>query len=116
MLCALTIRTLKPGTFEQFHEAFMRHENLENPPPGYARFNMIRNTNNPDEVVCFGFFDGSVEELRHIANELGYTDQLEAIAPFVESIGADGLYEVIEDHGFGEHGRLRGETATRRRR
>jgi hypothetical protein len=22
--CALTVRTLKPGTFDQFHEAFMR--------------------------------------------------------------------------------------------
>ena len=51
MLCALTIRTLKPGTFDQFREAFMRHEDLENPPAGYVRFNMIRNTENHDEVV-----------------------------------------------------------------
>jgi hypothetical protein len=36
MLCALTIRTLKPGTFEQLREAFMRHEDLESPPAGYV--------------------------------------------------------------------------------
>ena len=24
MLCALTVRTLEPGTFDQFREAFMR--------------------------------------------------------------------------------------------
>jgi hypothetical protein len=24
MPCALTVRTLKPGTLDQFHEAFMR--------------------------------------------------------------------------------------------
>ena len=98
MLCALTTRTLKPGTFEQFREAFMRHEDLENPPAGYVRFNMIRSTENPDEVVCFGFFDGPVDELRRAVAEQGYAEQLEAIAPFVESVGVDGLYEIVEEY------------------
>jgi hypothetical protein len=102
MLCALTVRTLRPGTFEQFREAFMAHENLDDPPPSYVRFNMIRNTESPDEVICFGFFDGSVDELRRTAAEQGYAEQLEAIAPFVESVGADGLYEIVEDHPFGD--------------
>jgi hypothetical protein len=97
MLCALTIRTLKPGTFDQFREAFMRHEDLENPPAGYVRFNMIRNRDNPDEVVCCGFFDGTVEELRRAVAEQGYAEQLEAIGPFVQSVGADGLYEIVEE-------------------
>ena len=82
MLCALTIRTLKPGTFEQFREAFMRHEDLEHPPAGY---------------VCFGFFDGSVDELRSTIDERGYAEQLAAIDPFVDSVGADGLYEIVEE-------------------
>ena len=97
MLCALTIRTLKPGTFEQFREAFMRHEDLESPPAGYVRFNMIRSLENPAEVICFGFFDGSVDELRRTVDERGYAEQLEAIAPFVEAVGADGLYEIVEE-------------------
>ena len=97
MLCALPIRTLKPGMFEQFREAFMRHEDLESPPTGYVRFNMIRNAQNPDEVVCFGFFDGSVDELRNTVDERGYAEQLAAIAPFVDSVGADGLYEIVEE-------------------
>ena len=97
MLCPLTVRTLKPGTFEQFREAFMRHEDLESTPPGYVRFNMIRGVENPDEVICFGFFDGTVDELRLVAGERGYAEQLEAIAPLVESVGADGLYEIVED-------------------
>jgi len=100
MICALTVRTLRPGTFEQFREAFMAHEPLEDPSPGYVRFNMIQNTENPDQVICFGFFDGTVDELRRTAAEQGYTEQLEAIAPFVDSVGADGLYEVVEDHVF----------------
>ena len=101
MLCALTVRTLKPGTFEQFREAFMRHEDLESTPPGYVRFNMIRRVENPDEVICFGFFDGAAAELRRIAAERGYADQLEAIEPFVQSVGADGLYEIVEEFAKG---------------
>ena len=97
MLCALTVRTLKPGTFEQFREAFMRHDDLENPPAGYVRFNMIQNAQNPDEVVCFGYFDGTVDVLHRTAAEQGNTKQLEAIAPFVESVGADGLYVIVEE-------------------
>jgi len=100
MLCALTVRTLKPGTFERFRDAFMAHENLEDPPAGYVRFNMIRNTESRDEVICFGLFDGTVEQLRRTAAEQGYAEQLKAIAPFVESVGADGLYEVVENHAF----------------
>ncbi|HEY3018542.1 MAG TPA: hypothetical protein VGJ32_00025 [Solirubrobacteraceae bacterium] len=98
MLCALTVRKLKPGTFEQFREAFMRDEVADNPPAGWVRFNMIRNADDPDEVICFGFFDGSVDELRRSADETGYREQQEAIAPFVESVGADGLYEIVEDY------------------
>jgi hypothetical protein len=98
MLCALTVRKLKPGTFEQFRDAFMRYENPENPPPGFVRFNMIRNGNDPDEVVCFGFFDGTVDELRRIASEQDFDKQLEEVAPFVEAVGADGLYEVVEEY------------------
>jgi hypothetical protein len=98
MICALTVRTLKPGTFEQFREAFMAYEPLEDPPPGYVRFFMVRSTESPDEVICFGLFDGTLDELRQVAAEHDYAKQLEAIAPFVESVGADGLYEVLEDH------------------
>ena len=101
MLCALTVRTLKPGTFEEFREAFMRHEDLESAPAGYVRFNMIQGVASPDEVICFGFFDGTVDELRRIVAERGYAEQLEAIAPFVETVGADGLYEIVEDFDNG---------------
>jgi heme-degrading monooxygenase HmoA len=97
MLCALTVRRLEPGTFKEFRTAFMANEDLENPAPGFVRFNMIRNAEDPDEVICFGIFDGTAEELRSIAAERSYDEQLQAIAPFVESVGADGLYEIVEE-------------------
>lgn len=96
MICALTVRKLRPGTFDQFREAFMRGAGPDEIPEGWVRFSMVRNVENPDEVICFGVFDGDVEGLRASAAE-GYQDQLAAVAPYVESVGTDGLYEVVED-------------------
>lgn len=96
MICALTVRTLKPGSYEQFREAFLGGMG-DTPPEGFVRFNMLQNAENPDEVISFGFFDGSVEQLREVASKEGYEEQLERIVPFVESVGADGLYEVVEE-------------------
>lgn len=96
MICALTVRTLKPGTFEQFREAFMSGVTPDTMPEGWVRFNMVRSVANPDEVICFGIFSGTVEDLRGQGQE-GYEEQLAAIAPFVESVGTDGFYEVVED-------------------
>lgn len=101
MLCALTVRQLKPGTFEQFREAFMSFNDPDSPPEGWVRFNMVRNHENPDEVICFGFYDGDVAQLRASAGIEDYERQQEAIAPFVESVGADGLYEIVEEYGRG---------------
>lgn len=96
MICALTVRRLVPGTFEQFREVFMRPMEAGEPPPGWVGFDMIRNVEDPDEVISFGFFDGTVEELRRSAEELGYREIQEEIAPFVASEGTDGLFEVVE--------------------
>jgi len=98
VICALTVRRLKPGSFDQFREAFMSFNDPDNPPAGWVRFDMVRNTDDPDEVICFGFFDGTADEVRRQASEAGYSEQQAAIAPFVESVGADGLYEVVEDY------------------
>lgn len=94
MICALTVRTLRPGTFEQFKESFLAGEP---PPPGFVRFNMVRSTSNPNEVICFGFFDGSVDDLRRAAADYGYDQQQARIAPLVERVGTDGLFEIVED-------------------
>jgi heme-degrading monooxygenase HmoA len=96
MICALTVRTLKPGSFDQFRDAFIGGMD-DTPPEGFVRFNMLRNAENPDEVITFGFFDGTPEQLREVASNEGYQEQLDRIAPMVESVGADGLYEIVEE-------------------
>jgi hypothetical protein len=39
----------------------------------------------------------TAEELRASSEAAGRNEQQEAIAPFVESVGADGVHEVVED-------------------
>jgi heme-degrading monooxygenase HmoA len=97
MICALTVRTLKPGTFDEFRQAFMGRVDVDDPPEGFVRFNMLRNADNPDEVICFGFFDGDADTLRRLSAEMDRDGQQQAIAPFVESVGTDGVFEVAED-------------------
>ena len=41
-------------------------------------------------------FDGTLEELRSSDLYSGYDEQMKKIEPFVESVGADGMYEVLE--------------------
>jgi hypothetical protein len=94
MICALTVRTLEPGTFEQFRDAFMQDMQGE-APDGWVRFNMVRNTERPDEVICFGFYDGTLEQLR-AGDTSGYEAQQERIAPYVRSVGTDGFFEIVE--------------------
>jgi heme-degrading monooxygenase HmoA len=97
VICALTVRNLRAGTFDQFREAFMRPVRAGQMPAGWRRFNMLRATEDPDVVICLGIFEGTVDELRANSALVGYEDQQAAIAAYVESVGIDGFFEVVED-------------------
>lgn len=100
MLCALTVRKLKPGTMEDFKRAFVP-DDVSNVPAGWKQFYALRNVNDEDEVITFGFFEGTLEELR-AGQQGGEYDQRRSTADeFVESVGADGIYEVVEDRPMG---------------
>lgn len=96
MLCALTVRQLKPGSFEQFAEAFRPSDDAD-PPPGWKRFTMIRDTADDDRVVTFGLFDGTREELERNQAEHGYEETRDAAAPFVDSVVVNGVFDVVVD-------------------
>ena len=94
MLCALTVRQLKAGTFEQFAEAF-RPSDTDGPPPGWMRFHMIRDTADEDRVVTFGFFDGTPEDLQRSQVDHGYDERRAAAEEFVEDVPVNGVFEVV---------------------
>jgi hypothetical protein len=96
MLCAHTVRRLKPGTFDQFAEAF-RPGDGEAPPSGWVRFVMLRPHGGGDEVVTFGFFDGTMEELEASQVDHGYADRVAAAGQYVDEVVVNGVYDIVVD-------------------
>ena len=94
MLCAHTVRRLKPGTYDQFRDAFM--PTSDEAPADWVRFHMLRGVANPDEVVTFGFFDGTAEELEGSQDASDFEQRRAAIAEFVDEVVINGVYEVAE--------------------
>jgi hypothetical protein len=92
VLCAHTVRRLKPGAFEEFMEAFRPNE--EELPAGWVRFHALRGLADENEVVTFGFFDGTLEELERSQAEGDYQSRRDAIEPYVEAVVANGIYDV----------------------
>ena len=113
MLCALTVRRLKPETFEDFKAALRGgpiwpDREAESTPPdspdapeGWRRFYALRNVENEDEVITFGFFDGSLAELRARQRAGSYGRRRQATDQFVESKVVDGVYEVLVERSLG---------------
>jgi hypothetical protein len=99
MLYASTVRTLKPGALEDFKKAFIPAD----APPGWKHFYALRNVDNEDEVITFGVFDGTAEELRasHQEDAGDYEERRRAADELVESVSANGVYEVLEERAFG---------------
>jgi hypothetical protein len=92
MLCAHTVRRLKPGTFDRFMAAFGPEGN--DLPAGWVRFHALRAVGDENEVVTFGFFDCTLEELERSQDEGGYQSRRNAIEPYVEGVIAGGVYEI----------------------
>lgn len=93
MLCALTVRRLKPGAFDEFRSKFNPLEREERPPEGWTAFHMLRNPADQNEVITFGFFDGTRDELERNQEAQGYRERVDEIAALVESVVVNGVYD-----------------------
>lgn len=92
MLCAHTIRRLKPGTFDQFASSFGPPDGAE--PAGWVRYHVLRSLADEDVVITFGFFDGTLAEMEHSQDAQGYDEMKTAISPLVEEVLSNGVYEI----------------------
>lgn len=100
MLCALTVRKLKPGTMEQFKEAFIPDDDTQ-APAGWKHFYALQNVGDENEIITFGFFEGTLDELRAGQQDNSeYDERRAAAAEFVDSVGADGVFEVVEERSM----------------
>jgi hypothetical protein len=92
MHALLTVR--KPGTYDEWRKASEPDEW----PEGAQKAYILRNVDDPDEIIAFGFYEGDLTQRRAEPQmqELQHT-RFERMPPHVESTGADGVYEVIEE-------------------
>jgi hypothetical protein len=90
----LTVRKLKSGSYDDWRRAWQPDEW----PQGAQKAYILRNVADPDEVIAFGFFETDLGALRQDARlQEQQRTRFERMAPYVESTGADGVYEVIEE-------------------
>jgi hypothetical protein len=90
----LTVRRLKSGSYDDWRKAWQP----DTWPEGSVKAYILRNINDPDEVIAFGFYEGDVASLR---DQPDFSERqrtrFDRMAPYVESTGADGVYEVVEE-------------------
>ncbi len=97
MICTLTARRLKPGAYDDFRTAWSGGEQLPEGIERWTRVYQCRDVNNENVVLSFGFFDGTVEELRETQARMGRDSQVGRIEPLVEESLLDGSFEVVEE-------------------
>ncbi len=86
----LTQRKLKPGHYEDWRKAWQPEEW----PEGAVKAYILRSVSDPDEIVAFGLFEVDPRTTIPAGERAA---RFERMAPHVESTGADGIYEVIDE-------------------
>jgi hypothetical protein len=97
VICVLTHRQLRPGTYEEFREAWR-------PDDWWPRFHHgyhLRSADDPDQVISCAFYDATVEEFEELRDDPGWMEhedhRLQRLAPFQLSARLGGVYEVAEE-------------------
>ncbi len=63
-------------------------------PPGWIRFHLLRGLADENEIVTFGFFNATLEELERSQADGDYEGRRATIEPYVDAVIANGVYEV----------------------
>jgi len=96
MICTLTARRLRPGSYEAFRSAWDPGNVDAGSLRGWTRVYHCRDVADSDVVLSFGLFDGTLEELRQAQSRMGRGSQVDRVGPHVQEVLLDGSYEVIE--------------------
>src|SRR3954454_19617866 len=97
MMCAVAVRRIKPGSYDDFRKAWQHDPWL----PRYARAFVMRNEDSPDQVLTMAFFDGTQEEYDAARDDPGTMAaeerRLHRIAEFEEGVLLSGVFEMVEE-------------------
>jgi hypothetical protein len=99
MICAITARRVLDGKADEFFEKFSGGAD-QMPEEIRDRFKAVyacKDVTDPNTILTFGLFDGTLDELREIQSTDHRDEQLDGISPLVEEVLFDGSFEVITD-------------------
>lgn len=89
---ALTVRKLKTGSYDDWRQAWQSDEW----PEGVHAY-ILRNLSDPDEIIAFGLTERDPASFQNPELDEQQRQRTEAMAPYIESTGPDGFYEVIDE-------------------
>ena len=100
-MCALSVRRLKPGSWEAFRAGWDAREQGGDHPPFITKITHLRSADDPNLVVSFGIAEGDRAEMAEFmgAPEWRALDERRraAMAPHVEETIVDGVFDIIEE-------------------
>jgi hypothetical protein len=97
MMCAVAVRQIKPGSYEQFRKAWYHDPWL----PRYEKALVMRNEDSPDQVLTIAFFPGTSDEYEAARDDpetmAAEAERLHRISDWEERVLVSGVYEVVEE-------------------
>jgi hypothetical protein len=95
----MTARRVTPGKTDEFIETFGRAPE-KMPEEIRDKFRAVyacTDVNDPDVVLTFGLFDGTIDEMRAMQQLGERSEQLDEIDPLIEDVLFDGSFEVMQN-------------------
>ena len=97
MMCAVTVRCIKPGAYDAFRQAWEPAPW----PPQLRRVLISRNDQDQDQVLTASFFDLGPEELEAARDDPSILEaegeRLQRITEHVDSVVFKGFFEIAEE-------------------
>jgi hypothetical protein len=97
MMCAVAVRQIKPGSYEEFRKAWQHDPWL----PRYEKALVMRNEDSPDQVLTMAFFDGTFDEYEAARDDpetmRAEERRLHRIAEYEERVLLSGVYDVTDE-------------------
>jgi hypothetical protein len=96
MLCFLSVRRLKPDSYDAFRQAW---EPESGAPPEIVRIYHVRSVNDPDVVTSFGLANMTSSDLDGFRERLSAeeNDRQRLMQEHVDELIVDDVFEVVEE-------------------
>ena len=97
MMCTVTLRRIRPGTYEQFRKAWEPATWW----PGLVRAEVLVNDEDAQQVLTLGYFDVTPDQFDELGDDRAVIDEelrrLGRISEYEEAVLLNTTFEVVEE-------------------